>query len=161
MVKNTGFILLITALFIGISAGPGFGEETTVEQGGKVPAQLTSEMDVQWLWGEVISIDIERSQLLLKYLDYELDQEKEITITVDPKTTYENVQSYTQIKPKDTVSVDYIVEASGRNLVKNITVEKPEDLEAAGEGAMAESSAAADTSADTIEAQLDKAAQQQ
>jgi len=160
MAKKTVLILLITALFISIGVTPGFSEETAVEQGGTVPPQLTSGMDVQWLWGEVISIDIERSRLMVKYLDYELDQEKEIAITVDPKTTYENAQSYTQIKPKDTVSVDYIAEASGRNLAKNITVERPEDLEAASEGAMAES-AIADANADSIEAQLDKASRLQ
>lgn len=161
MRKNAGFILLIAVLFIGISAGPGFGEETTIEQGGAVPPQPASEMDILWLWGEVISIDIERSQLTLKYLDYELDQEKEMIVTVDSKTTYENVKSYNQIKPKDTVSVDYVTEASGRNLAKNITVERPEELEAASEGALAESAATADAAADTIEAQMDKVSAQQ
>ena len=38
-------------------------------------ALAPSEPDVQWLWGEVISVDIQNMSLSVKYLDYEEDRE--------------------------------------------------------------------------------------
>jgi uncharacterized Zn finger protein len=68
---------------------------------------------------------------LVKYLDYDADQEKEMAINVDEKTIYENVKSIDEIKPQDTVSIDYIVSPEGKNIAKNISIEKIEE-QAAG-----------------------------
>jgi len=83
--------------------------------------------EVQWLWGEVVSVDASRKQITVKYLDYETDNEKEITLSVNDKTSYENIKEISELKAQDIVSVDYISEADGNNTVVNISVEKLED----------------------------------
>lgn len=87
--------------------------------------------ETQWLWGEVVSVDVSQNQLTVKYLDYDLDQEKETTVAVDDKTTFENARSLLDVKPLDTVSIDFVVSADSKNIAKNISLEKPE-----AEGAM-------------------------
>jgi hypothetical protein len=122
--KN-GFVLsgiLISLLLIGFS--PAFSQQPAAEE----PAASTpAEPEMQWIWGEAVSVDAASSSIKVKYLDYESDTEKEIAITVDNKTTYENAKSLEEIKAKDTVSIDYLVSPGGQNLAKNISVEKPED----------------------------------
>jgi len=83
---------------------------------------IVAEPEVQWLWGEVVSVDTNAKQMTVKYLDYETDTEKEMNIKADDKTTYENVKSLDEIKVQDTLSIDYIV-ADGKNIAKNISVE--------------------------------------
>jgi len=102
--------------------------ETTTEQ-----ASASVEPEIQWLWGEVLSVDATNKTILLKTLDYETDSEKEISMNIDDKTTYENVNALDQIKPQDTVSIDYIVTTEGKNIAKNISVEKPEGTQRAQE----------------------------
>jgi hypothetical protein len=97
-----------------------------IVQGGAIPEGANGP-EVQWLWGEVVSVDPAQNAFVVKYLDYETDQEKEITIAVDEKTAFENIRSLDEIKPQDTLSVDYIVVAAGTHIAKNISVEKPEE----------------------------------
>jgi len=85
-----------------------------------------TEPEIQWVWGEVVSTNPINNELLVKYVDYDTDSEKEITISSDDKTTYENAKSIDEIKVRDSVSVDYAVSADGKNLAKNISLEKPE-----------------------------------
>lgn len=84
------------------------------------------EAEVQWVWGEVSGVDMNARQISVKYLDYDTDTEKEIAITVDDKTTFENVKAIDEIKALDTVSIDYAVSPDGANIAKNISVEKIE-----------------------------------
>ena len=117
-------VLGIMFSFILISTGLIFSQEQAAE---KPPAQeVPSEPETQWIWGEVVSVDTASRKILVKYLDYETDAEKEINIDVDDKTTYENVKSVDEIKPQDTLSIDYIINPDGRNIAKDISVEKPE-----------------------------------
>jgi hypothetical protein len=109
-------VLGITASLIFISANLIFSQESV-------------EPDTQWVWGEVNTLDTQNKTILVKYLDYETDQEKEATINVDDKTTYENIKSIDEIKPKDVLSIDYIVSSDGKNIAKNISVEKPENTQ--------------------------------
>ena len=127
MGKRRGLVLGIAASLIFIGAGFVFAQEA-IEQGGAVP-QGQTEPDVQWVWGEVTSVDAQNKTILIKYLDYETDQEKEISIATDAKTTYENVQSLDQIKPKDVLSIDYTVDPQGNSVAKNISVEKPDNTQ--------------------------------
>ena len=78
------------------------------------------------MWGEVVSTNPINNELLVKYVDYDTDSEKEITISTDDKTIYENAKSIDEIKVGDSVSVDYAVSADGKNLALNISLEKPE-----------------------------------
>lgn len=118
----TSFILLN----IGLNLAQEPETETQGEATGAEEEQVTSELQIQWLWGEVVSADPTNKTLLIKYFDYETDTEKEVSIILNDKTTYENVNSIDQIKPQDTVSIDYTVDAEGKNIAKNISVEKAE-----------------------------------
>ena len=97
------------------------GEKATEPQ-----ALAVNENEFQWVWGEVVAVDPTKSELSVKYLDYESDTEKQMTLSVDEKTTYENVKSLSEIKPQDTVSIDYSSPVGGKNIARNVSVEKPE-----------------------------------
>jgi hypothetical protein len=88
---------------------------------------LQKENEVQWAWGEVTNIDNQAQTLTLKYLDYETDQEKELVLVVDEKTTFENIEYFNELKLKDTLSIDYMTGADNKNIAKNISFEKPDD----------------------------------
>lgn len=90
------------------------------------PAVLQKENDMQWAWGEVMNLDNQAKTITLKYLDYETDQEKDLILTVDDKTTFENIKSFDELKLKDTLSVDYMIASDNKNIAKNISLEKPE-----------------------------------
>ena len=114
MKRKIGLVLGIASCFIFISMGLSFSQEPQ------------EEPQTQWLWGEVVSVDTTNKMLSVKYLDYETDQEKDIAITADDQTSYENVSSFSEIKIKDALSIDYIIGADGKNIAKLISVEKPE-----------------------------------
>jgi hypothetical protein len=104
------------------------GANTEVSQPEAVTAQSQvqpqAQPQMQWLWGEVVAVAPDKNELKVKYLDYENDAEKEIVISTDEKTVYENVKSLTEIKPQDNLSIDYTVTVAGENLAKNISIEK-------------------------------------
>jgi hypothetical protein len=58
-----------------------------------------------------------------------MDIEKELTLTVDDKTKFENAKGLEEIKAQDTVSVDYSAGSDGKNLALAVSVEKLEDLD--------------------------------
>jgi len=123
----------ILALILVVSAAPAFGEEET----GLSPASTTVvqeniDLNTQWVWGEVTAVDVPTKSITLKYLDYETDQEKDMSLVVDASTAYDNIKSLDEIKPKDNLSVDYIVQ-DGKNIAKNISLEKLENTEAASQ----------------------------
>lgn len=93
----------------------------------------TIEPEMLWLWGEVVSVDLNTKQMVVKYFDYETDMEKEMSLNIDDKTTFENIKSLDQIKPQDTASIDYVVDANGQNTARNINIERSENAQAAPE----------------------------
>ena len=90
--------------------------------------QATSqkEGDMQWAWGEVTNLDNQAKTVTLKYLDYETDQEKELVLIVDEKTTFENIKDFNDLALKDTLSIDYTIGVDNNNIAKNISFEKPD-----------------------------------
>jgi hypothetical protein len=136
-------LTVIMASFIFITLNIAFSQDETpvqtmeptenkseVVQGGAVPAEaVNQEPEIQWVWGEVVTVDLQNKTVFVKYLDYESDQEKEMGVAADDKTTFENVASVDELKPKDTVSIDY-VSVEGKNIAKNISVEKLETQQA-------------------------------
>lgn len=130
MKKALVFSGILISLFF-FSAHPAFSQQNTANEPPAAAGTVT-EPEMQWIWGEVVSIDAPNNTITVKYLDYESDTEKDIVITADDKTTYENAKSLSDIKQKDTVSVDYLGSPAGKNLAKNISVEKPEEIPAAG-----------------------------
>lgn len=121
MKREINLILIVGFTLIFLNAGLSFAQEQTTQA-----QTLATEPEVQWLWGEVISVDSQNQTIMVKYFDYEKGIDKEISINVDDKTIYENVKSIDEIKPSDAVSVDYIVSPEGKNIAKDISVEKPE-----------------------------------
>jgi hypothetical protein len=119
----------------------------------ETPAQapaIQAEPEIQWLWGEAVSVDPQKNEVVVKYQDFDAEQEKEMSVLADDKTTFENVKSLAEIQPKDTVSIDYKVTADGKNIAKNVSVEKAETPEAvSGSGAPAAEAPAAAAAAAT------------
>jgi len=145
MRRNICLGILITASLIFISAAMIASAQEPPKEGSSPEAQVApspaqaipeavSEAETQWLWGEVVTVDPQNKMLVVKTLDYETDQEKEVTVYADDKTTYENIKSMDEIKPKDNLSIDYTVSPDGKNVAKNISAEKPEEVSPSGEG---------------------------
>lgn len=82
------------------------------------------EEALEWVWGDVVSVDAENKSFSVTYLDYEADSEKEIAFSIDEKTVFENVQDLTQLNPQDSVSVDYLVNNDGKNMARLVSAEK-------------------------------------
>ncbi len=113
-------LLVLTGVFLALA------EDDTGSQNPVVStSQENNDSSAQWVWGEVTAVDAQNKALTLKYLDYEADQEKEISLIADETTNYENVKSLDEIQPKDNLSVDY-VSKDGNNIAKSISLEKAE-----------------------------------
>ena len=146
--KISVLVILASLLLVGSVFAQDSSQENAAQPATKdivVPqnvntTQPTSEPETQWIWGEVVSADSASKSVAIKYLDYETDQEKDMTIGVDEKTTYENIKSIDEIKPKDTLSIDYIAGADGKNIAKNVSLEKPESAPAPQEAPSEETS---------------------
>jgi hypothetical protein len=104
------------------------GTNPVVINGNPQPPLPQEKNDTQWAWGEVTNLDIQAKTVTIKYLDYEADQEKELVLVIDDKTTFENIKGLEEIKIKDTLSVDYVIVPDNKNIAKNINLEKPETL---------------------------------
>lgn len=94
------------------------------DQGQAAP----EESQMQWVWGEVVLADAPNKTITVKYLDYETDQEKEMPVSVDDKTVYDNLKSLDEVKPKDTLSIDYIVTPDNKFVARNISKEAVETV---------------------------------
>ena len=124
------------SLLILAVAGFAFSEDQTADSNAlpvsapvataAVPQDNSDSVNTQWVWGEVTNVDAQNKSFGLKYLDYETDQEKEMTINTDYSTNYDNAKALDEIQPKDNVSVDYIVK-DGKNIAKAIGLERAEN----------------------------------
>ncbi len=140
--KRAVLFVIFLAVMCGVAA-VGFCQDATL----KVPDPTVLEPEMQWLWGEVVSVDPSKNVLVVKYLDYEADAEKEMSLSVDEKTTFENSKSLDEIKPQDTVSIDYMSAGEGKVLAKNISVEKPEPVAPVMDEPLKEEAAAVEAAA--------------
>lgn len=123
MKGKKSFILIITGLLILLNTAFIVAQEDKTSEA----AAVSSVPEVQWLWGEVVSVDVPNKLFVVKYLDYDTDTEKEMSINVDEQTVFENIKSLEEIKAQDTVSIDYLVSSDGKNIAKNISLEKIEN----------------------------------
>ena len=128
--------LLLSFLILFIFSGLSFSQEivkSTMEnelqtddfESGTLEFEA-AEPQTQWLWGEVVSLDVISHRILVKYLDYETDSEQDVSIYTETDTIYENVNTLEEINPGDTVSIDYVIAAEGKNIAQLISVEKLE-----------------------------------
>lgn len=83
----------------------------------------------EWVWGEVVSTDKAANKVIVKYVDYETDAEKQAVFTLDSKTNLENVKSLDEISAGDSITIDYSVDKDGKNIAQNMSIEKKEPLE--------------------------------
>lgn len=125
--KYKNFLILCLAVSF-LSTGITFTFSQEQDPQKQVPPEAQAGSEPQWLWGEVASVDNQKGELLVQYLDYDTDLEKEVNISVDGKTAYENTDSLIDIKPGDAVSIDFLSFSDGRNIAKKISVEKPETV---------------------------------
>jgi len=83
------------------------------------------EPSTQWLWGEVVSVDQEKKELVVKHMDYESYEDVNTTVKTDDATMFENVENLSAIKAGDRVTLDYKVK-DGSNMAELLVVEKEE-----------------------------------
>jgi len=106
--------------------GESIPDSVVITASQKPVAQNGAEL--QWVWGEITDLEEHDRTITLKYLDYEVDQEKEMVLSVDQDTVFENVKGFNDLKLKDALSVDYLTGSDNVNIAKNISLDKPEDL---------------------------------
>lgn len=107
----------------------------------------------EWVWGEVVSVDKDNKQFVIKHLDYDTYEEVQTTLKVDDKTLLENATDLSEIKQGDHVTVDYKI-ADGINTAGLVVVDKKELTEAS---AVVEAPAAVETPAPAAETAADSA----
>jgi hypothetical protein len=131
MIKKS---LILSIAFYFIFTGYSFALNGNQEQPAEtVTGPVDQSADTQWVWGEVIAVDAAKNEFMVKYLDYETDQEKELTLSVDGKTAFENVRSLAEMKAQSQAGIDYIVSSEGKNIARNVSVENMESLESEGQ----------------------------
>ena len=120
--KRNGLILLGVAVIFILTATEIFSQAVALtEQEEEFPIE-------DWVVGDVVALDLEGNQLALIYIDYQTNEEKEITIGVDDKTRYENVNKLQDIKVGDVVSIDYRITPGGKNIASTISVERIKEV---------------------------------
>jgi Cu/Ag efflux protein CusF len=88
------------------------------------PAAAPAEVaPAEWVWGEVVSVDTEKKQIVLKHLDYDTYEEVQTTLKVGDKTLFENVASLGEIKAGNHLTADFKI-VEGSSLADLIVVEK-------------------------------------
>ncbi len=122
MNKRSVMVVGLVVSFLLLSGSFIFAQENS-----QAPAVKNANDEVEWLWGEVVSLNGAEKSFLVKYVDYDSDTEKEMAIYTDDKTVFENVKDLNEIKTQDTVSVDYLMN-SDKAFAKSISVVKVEEL---------------------------------
>ncbi len=119
--KTCALFFLLAAV---LNAGLSFGQEEVTPSGeGEGSRENAAIAQMQWLWGEVVSLDPGTNQMLVRFVNYETSSEQEIIMNVDTQTVYEGVKSIYDIKASDAVTIDYIVTTEGENIARNVSVE--------------------------------------
>ncbi len=89
-------------------------------------SEAAQEVDsTEWVWGEVVSTDANKKEVVIKHLNYDTYEEVQTTITLNDKTLLENAADLSAISSGDHVTVDYKVQ-DGANVAGLIVVEKKE-----------------------------------
>lgn len=124
--------LLMRGLMIGAMCA-GYGISGFCQQEALVPSEekAVSEIgpgaeNVSWVWGEVKNVDYSSSNFTILYMDYQTDDEKELTLIVNQDTKFEGISDFNSLKAGDTAGIDYIPDMD-KFIAKNISVEKLEE----------------------------------
>jgi len=89
------------------------------------PVVTNPEAQDMSLYGEIKSVDTASNSITVQYYDYDTDEEKTTSITVDDATKLENAKTISEMKQGDWADITYVV-ADGKNVAKSIIVEKEE-----------------------------------
>ncbi|MBM3251721.1 MAG: hypothetical protein FJZ11_02945 [Candidatus Omnitrophica bacterium] len=96
-----------------------------------------AEEELMTISGEIVSVDLEKSNIVIKYIDdYTTGSLKELTISVNAATNIEReytALAISDLKAQDAVLVEYAVDANGNNIAKNILVGIATEIEPATE----------------------------
>lgn len=123
-------VSVLVAAFVASAQEPaGTQTDSTLIASGQ-PVNSENKNDLQWIWGSITNLDNQAKTFTVKYFDYETDQEKELVLSVDEKTTFENMNGLDELKVEDTLSVDYSLDADNKNIAKNVSLEKPDVISA-------------------------------
>jgi hypothetical protein len=121
MIKGLRFLLgliIVIAVFSTILPVIYSQEETEL--------MMPAEEELMTISGEIVSVDLEKSSVVIKYIDdYTTGTFKELAISVDATTNIEReytALTITDLKAQDAVLVEYAVDANGNNMAKNILV---------------------------------------
>ncbi len=128
MKLRPGLIIALSISLIFLSSIIACAQEGNIVLGPEEP-KVQDGPEVQWLWGEVLNVDPTYSQIRVRFLDFLNDTERELLLTVDNDTTYENISVLEEIKRKDNLSIDYIVTSSGLYLAKYIGLEQAKKVD--------------------------------
>ncbi|MBU0710285.1 MAG: hypothetical protein KJ793_06225 [Candidatus Omnitrophica bacterium] len=121
MRKRTDLLLVMAAILVFITYGVAFSQETMAQE-------ETAPVLTQWVWGEVVSVDSTSGMIVVKYLDYESEQEQEMAIMVTDTTKFEEISSINDINAGDAISIDFMVNSEGNNIAENITTENRAEM---------------------------------
>ena len=94
-----------------------------------VPVTGFAQEEEQGLYsyGEVLSAN--QDQMTVREFDYETGEETDIVYYFIADTILDSVESADQIKPGDLVDVEFTVSADGKNIAKEVLVDRIEDYQ--------------------------------
>ena len=102
---------------------PAAPAETGVTGANAATETPAEAQPTEWVWGEVVSVDQEKKQIVLKHLDYDTYEEVQITLNVGDKTLLENVAGLGEIRAGNHLTADFKIVA-GSNIADLVVVEK-------------------------------------
>ena len=106
----------------------GFSQSEPAVAPKEIPAaNAPAPENISWVWGEIKSVDSASMAFNIIYMDYQTDEEKELSLNTDQETKFEGVGDFGGLKPGDTASIDYIMK-DGKNIARNISIEKIEEM---------------------------------
>ena len=115
--KRSALVLFMLVVFFSLATVQTFSQQEALAQ------EKSGCLSEKWLLGDVIALDLESSQLIVSYLDHNTNQQKEITLSVDEETRYENINSLQDVKVDDAVFIEYKISPEGKAIALNISIE--------------------------------------
>ena len=93
------------------------------------PINSVAQDEDQFLYsyGEVLSVA--QDQIMVREFDYATGEEKDVVYYITADTILDSVESVDQIKPSDLVDVEFMVSEDGKNIAREILVDRIEDYE--------------------------------
>lgn len=132
--KRAYLSLAILAAMVLLSASASAEDTPSAAQaaGATVAVEVENVMAAEELsiYGEIQAVDTEGSgSLTVQYYDYDSDDEKTVTISLDAGTKFENANSINDIVKGDWADVTYSANGA-KNIALSIIVEKEEEIAA-------------------------------